>query len=82
MIQGFRKETMVNDLFLLSDRQMARIEQYFPLARGIPRVDEVYVIKRGLQWKDARNDTARTRHSTIALSAGAGLVYSTVSSQH
>lgn len=25
MIQGFRKETMVNDLFLLSDRQMARI---------------------------------------------------------
>lgn len=80
---------MVNDLFLLSDRQMARIEQYFPLARGIPRVDDqrvisgiVYVIKRGLQWKDARNDTARTRHSTIALSAGAGLVYSTVSSQH
>jgi len=78
----------VNDLFLLSDRQMARIEQYFPLARGIPRVDDqrvisgiVYVIKRGLQWKDARNDTARTRHSTIALSAGAGLVYSTVSSQ-
>lgn len=79
----------MNDLFLLSDRQMARIEQYFPLARGIPRVDDqrvisgiVYVIKRGLQWKDARNDTARTRHSTIALSAGAGLVYSTVSSQH
>lgn len=54
---------MVNDLFLLSDRQMARIEQYFPLARGIPRVDDqrvisgiVYVIKHGLQWKDARND--------------------------
>lgn len=54
---------MVNDLFLLSDRQMARTEQYFPLARGIPRVDDqrvisgiVYVIKRGLQWKDVRND--------------------------
>lgn len=80
---------MVNDLFLLSDRQMARIEQYFPLARGIPRVDDqrvisgiVYVIKHGLQWKMRGTITARTRHSTIALSAGAGLVYSTVPSQH
>ena len=48
------------DLFLLSERQMARISPYFPLAHGVPRVDDrrvvsgiVYVINNGLQWKDA-----------------------------
>ena len=47
-------------LFLLSERQMARIAPHFPLAHGVPRVDDrrvvsgiVYVIKHGLQWKDA-----------------------------
>ncbi|KAB2719218.1 transposase, partial [Brucella intermedia] len=50
----------MSDLFLLSERQMARIEPHFPLAHGVPRVDDrrvvsgiVYVIKHGLQWKDA-----------------------------
>lgn len=50
----------MSDLFLLSERQMARISPCFPLAHGVPRVDDrrvvsgiVYVIKRGLQWKDA-----------------------------
>lgn len=53
----------MSDLFLLSKRQMARIEPYFPLAHGVPRVDDrrvvsgiVYVIKHGLQWKDAPKD--------------------------
>lgn len=39
---------------------MARIEGYFPLSHGVPRVDDrrvvsgiVYVIRSGLQWKDA-----------------------------
>ncbi|WP_144295046.1 transposase [Rhodoligotrophos appendicifer] len=39
---------------------MARIKPYFPLERGVPCVDDrrvvsgsVYVIKHGLQWKDA-----------------------------
>jgi hypothetical protein len=39
---------------------MARIEGYFPLSHGVPRVDDrrvvsgiVYVIRNGLQWKDA-----------------------------
>lgn len=48
------------DLFLLSERQMARISPYFPLSHGVPRVDDrrvvtgiVYVIRNGLQWKDA-----------------------------
>ena len=47
-------------LFLLSERQMARIAPYFPLSHGVPRVDDrrvvsgiVYVIRHGLQWKDA-----------------------------
>jgi transposase len=47
-------------LFLLSERQMARISPHFPLAHGVPRVDDrrvvsgiVDVIRHGLQWKDA-----------------------------
>ena len=69
------------DLFLLSERQMARISPFFPLAYGVPRVDDrrvvsgiVYVIRNGLQWKDAPGTTVRTRRSTIASSAGAGWV--------
>ena len=47
-------------LFLLSEGQMARIAPHFPLVHGVPRVDDrrvvsgiVYLIKHGLQWKDA-----------------------------
>ena len=54
-------------LFLLSERQIARISPFFPLSHGVPRVDDrrvvsgiVYVIKIGLQWR-----------STTASSAGA-----------
>ncbi len=50
----------MGDLFLLSERQMARISPHFPLSHGVPRVDDrrvvsgiVYVIRNGLQWKDA-----------------------------
>jgi len=50
----------MSDLFLLSERQMARISPFFPLSHGVPRVDDqrvisgiIYVIKHGLQWKDA-----------------------------
>src|SRR5882757_6419040 len=54
----------MDDLFLLSERQMARISSpFFPLAHGVPRVDDrrvvsdiVYVIRNGLQWKDAPKD--------------------------
>jgi transposase len=49
----------MGDLFLLSERQLARISPSFPLAHGVPRVDDrrvvggiVYVIRNGLQWKD------------------------------
>jgi transposase len=50
----------MSDFFLLSERQMARISSFFPLSHGVPRVDDrrvisgiIYVIKHGLQWKDA-----------------------------
>lgn len=50
----------MSDLFLLSPAQMSRIEPFFPRSHGIPRVDDrlvvsgiVYVLKHGLQWKDA-----------------------------
>ena len=48
------------DVPLLSRAQMRRLEPLFPRARGLPRVDDrrvisgiVYVIRNGLQWKDA-----------------------------
>lgn len=50
----------MSDLFLLSPAQMSKIEPFFPRSHGVPRVDDrrvisgiVYVIKHGLQWKDA-----------------------------
>ena len=53
----------MGDLFLLSERQMARISPFFPLAHGVPRVDVrrvvsgiVYVIRNGLQRKDAHKE--------------------------
>jgi len=55
------REAAMDDLFLLSERQMAMISPFFPLAHGArQRVDDrrvvsgiVYVIKHGLRWKDA-----------------------------
>jgi len=53
----------MTDIFLLTDGQMGRIAPYFPLSHGVPRVDDrrvisgiVYVIRYGLQWKDAPKD--------------------------
>ncbi|MFH7813286.1 transposase, partial [Acetobacter lovaniensis] len=50
----------MSNVFMLSERQMERIEPFFPLAHGVPHVDDrrvlsgiVYVIRNGLQWKDA-----------------------------
>ncbi|MDD2966879.1 MAG: transposase [Desulfovibrionaceae bacterium] len=47
-------------LFYLSENQLERIKPFFPRSHGIPRVDDrrvvsgiIYVIKHGLQWKDA-----------------------------
>lgn len=50
----------MSEVFLLSKKQFNRIKPYCPLSHGVPRVDDlqiisgiVYVIKQGLQWKDA-----------------------------
>jgi len=50
----------MTDLFWLSGAQLERIESYFPLSHGVPRVDDhrvvsgiVFVIKNGLRWRDA-----------------------------
>lgn len=60
----------MNDLFLLSEAQMRRIEPYFPLSHGIPRVDDrlvisgiIFVIRNGLRWRDAPRDYGP--HKTI-----------------
>ena len=60
----------MSDLFWLSKAQMRRIEPYFPLSHGMPRVDDrrvisgiVFVIRNGLRWRDAPKDYGP--HKTI-----------------
>ena len=50
----------MSDLLMLSPGQMRRIEPYFPLSHGVPRVDDrrvlsgiLFVIRNGLRWRDA-----------------------------
>jgi transposase len=61
---------LLSDLWLLSEAQMRRIEPYFPLSHGIPRVDDrrivsgiIFVIRNGLRWRDA--PPAYGPHKTI-----------------
>ena len=49
---------------------MRRIEPYFPLAHGVPRVDDrrvisgiIFVIRNGLRWRDAPREYGP--HKTI-----------------
>lgn len=60
----------MSDLIWLSKAQMRRIEPYFPLSHGVPRVDDrrivsgiIFVIRNGLRWRDAPNDYGP--HKTI-----------------
>ena len=53
----------MSDLIWLSEAQMRRIEPYFPLSHGVPRVDDrrvisgiIFMIRNGLRWCDAPND--------------------------
>ncbi len=50
----------MSDVWLLSEAQMRRIEPFFLLSHGIPRVDDrrvisgiIFVLKNGLRWRDA-----------------------------
>ena len=60
----------MNDLLLLSEAQMRRIEPCFPLSHGVPRVDDrrelrgiLFVIRNGVRWCDA--PAAYGPHKTI-----------------
>ena len=53
----------MSDLFWLSEQQLANIDPYFPLAHGVPRVDDrrvvsgiIFDIRNGLRWRDAPSD--------------------------
>ena len=60
----------MTEVWMLSEAQMRRIEPYFPLSHGIPRVDDrrivsgiIFVIRNGLRWRDA--PAAYGPHKTI-----------------
>ena len=60
----------MSDLFWLTDKQLLRIEPYFPLSHGIPRIEDrrvisgiIFVIRNGLRWRDAPKDYGP--HKTI-----------------
>jgi putative transposase len=60
----------MSDLFWLNASQMRRIEPYFPLSHGVPRVDDrrvvsgiIFVIRNGLRWRDAPKEYGP--HKTI-----------------
>ena len=57
---GAEEALLLSEVWMLSEAQMRRIEPYFPLSHGIPRVDDrrivsgiIFVIRNGLRWRDA-----------------------------
>src|SRR6202140_790498 len=65
-----RRGVAMAEFFLLPEAQMRRIEPYFPLSHGVPRVDDrlvisgiIFVIRNGLRWCDAPRDYGP--HKTI-----------------
>jgi len=53
----------MSDLYWLTDEQMARLKPFFPLSRGVPRVDDrrvlsgiIFINRDGLRWRDAPAD--------------------------
>ena len=71
----------MGDLIWLSEAQMRRIEPYFPLSYGVPRVDDrriisgiIFVIRNGLRWRDAPADYGPPKtidNSALSLPKGA-----------
>ena len=50
----------MRDLFWLADAQMKRLMPFFPLRRGVPKVDDkrvvsgiIFISRNGLRWRDA-----------------------------
>ena len=82
VLQEARRFPCVHLLYL-SESQLERIKPFFPRSHGAPRVDDrrvasgiIYVIKHGLQWQDAPDEYGPHKTRTIALSGGAGSVFS------
>jgi transposase len=76
----------MSDMWLLSEAQMRRIEPFFPLSHGVPRVDDrrvisgiIFVLKSGLRWLDVPSAYGPHRRSTTGSSAGAVLACSIAS---
>ncbi len=60
----------MSDLFWLTDAQMARLEPFFPMSHGKPRVDDrrvlsgiIFINRNGLRWRDA--PSAYGPHKTL-----------------
>ena len=50
----------MGDLYWLTDAQMARLNPFFPVSHGVPRVDDrrvlsgiIFINRNGLRWRDA-----------------------------
>src|SRR5690242_2050314 len=84
VILGRRKEVRHDRSVLGSEARVRRIEPFFPLSHGVPRVDDrrvisgiILVIRNGLRWRDAPRRMDHPRPYTTASCAGADWVYST-----
>jgi transposase len=67
---GGEEALLLSEVWMLSEAQMRRIEPYFPLSHGIPRVDDrrivngiIFVISNGLLLRDA--PAAYVPHETV-----------------
>ena len=76
-------EGAMSQLFYLSIEQLERIKPFFPRSHGISRVDDlrvlsgiIYVIRYGLQWKDAPRGYGPYKTRITALCAGVAWAYS------
>ena len=74
-----------NHPVLLSAAQMRRTAPLIPRSRGRPRVDDrrvisgiVYVIRHGLQWKDAPVGYGPAKTCTTASSGGAASAFARI----
>ncbi len=83
----------MSDLIWLWEAQMHRIEPYFPLSHGVPRMDDpriisgiIFVIGNGLQWRDAAADYSppKTTYNRFTRSSQLGVfneIFSTLSAE-
>ena len=67
----------MNDLYWLSDEQMAKLSPFFPKSHGKPRVDDrrvpsgiIFVNRNGLRWRDAPAAYGPHKRSTCSSPQG------------